>query len=174
MILKIKQPELTEDEPCEVNDWFAIGSFFAPANIRCGDETILGMRQFLCIDVASHYIMDHVDIVREPDTVTSADILPFLLKVMSEIGMPKKGFIILESIFLSSNELADNSRTKTQGEFLQHINCAFDAMTTSEQTYVIEQLKTTDLKCSFQGLEQVENDVTLAFSEIFKQFPPLD
>ena len=150
---------LAEQEEHQVGDWFAIGTLFAPCAIQYEGRPIAGIRQLLCIDVTSHYIMDSVGLMREPDVVTAKDVLYFVTKVMTEQGMPRKGFIVLKSTYLSSHDLADDEQTQRQGAFLASIGVSFPAMTEEDKATFQERMSIVTLKAAFQGLSKIEADV---------------
>lgn len=162
-------PELLgEHELCAVGDWFALGSVFTPFSVQKDGQVFTGMRQILCIDVASHYVMDFVTLPSTPGTLLSRDILFFVAKVMTEKGMPRKGFILLKSAVLSSDELAQDPDTIAQGLFLRSIQANFPAMTDTDRETFRARMGTVNLKVAFHGLRRVEADATLCFTELSK------
>ena len=156
---------LGEEESCAVGDWFALGSVFTPMRIDCEGKELIGMRQLVCIDVTSHYIIDFVPLKSNPEAVLSKYLLFFVAKVMTEKGVPKKGFIVLKSAVLSSDDLAQDNDTSTQGAFIRSCGLVFPAMADKERDIFRERMKIVNLSVSFQGLKRVEADVTSAFTE---------
>lgn len=155
-------------ETCKVGDWFAIGCVFAPGLVPHNDTIIAGVRTFICIDVYSHYIMEHGAIQKRPAHVPAKDILAFATHVMTKHGMPRKGFIILKSVFLSSEDLATDLETERQGAFLRQINCSFETMPPVERDQIKDRLKIANLLCYFSGIPRIEMVVTEFFLELQK------
>ena len=162
-------PLFGEDETCDVGVWLAIGSVFTPFVIQHEGRLISGMRQLVCVDVTSHYIMDFASLTRRPSATVAADLLYFVTKVMTEQGMPRRGFLVLKSTYLSSNDLLKDETTAHQGSFLKTISASFLEMATRERATFRERMQTAELRVSFQGLPRIEADVTLAHREIAKQ-----
>jgi len=51
---------------------------------------LIGMRQLVCIDVTSHYIIDFVPLKSNPEAVLSKYLLFFVAKVMTEKACRKR------------------------------------------------------------------------------------
>jgi len=155
-------------ESCKVGDWFAIGCVFAPALIPHNDTIIAGLRTFNCIDVYSHYIMEHGTLQKRPTYVPAKDILAFATHVMTKHGMPHKGFVILKSVFLSSEDLAADPETECQGTFLRQINCSFETMPQVDRNLIKSRLEIVNLLCYFNGIPRIELVNTEFFLELQK------
>jgi len=139
-------------------DWYAVLQMFGPYYFddpKSGTPTAqnfgvnIGVQTLVAVDYHSEYGLHVKAFAKTPGFLTASEVVCFIVEVLEKHGPPRKGVVIGESVWKSSEEMVLNEETRSRGEWLRNMEIEIPPMPRAEMDSIRTRLAAIGLKAVF-------------------------